>query len=303
HGLALLDPLTNLRDAFVVVPWIKELPGNNEECVTWINPLVAPGTLDFAQTVLTSAEVVSGEKTYDRSVGVCGVTGQTVVKAIRLNIPDTQVFGGTYSPSGQVHFADSLGDVGQPRSGLTRATTTRTFEVALIDTAVRLDGSLETGGTDDFGIIVEVKGTEPGAPVVTGEYVFLSFSGGLQGADIDSLDVPPGGLLGTITLLDLDNLHDFLGIKSIESVYIVNANSGEPDFIEAFSLNPVPSTVRFDNNIDGFVTLADVPGFDACMNGPQVPVLTVCSINDADGDSDVDTSDFAVLQRTIAGVP
>ena len=103
------------------------------------------------------------------------------------------------------------------RSGLTNVTTTRTFELVLVDSNLSFNGNIETGATDDFGIIIEVLDTEPAAPVVTGEFVFLSFSGGLQGEDIDSVQVPPGSdVLATLIYLDLDNLLNELGIISIE---------------------------------------------------------------------------------------
>lgn len=257
HGAALLNAVTNISDPVIVDPWIKELPNEGDECIDWLNPTGAPGELSLVQTILTSAEVASGATTYEGSIGVCDDNGQSVAKAIRLNVPDTKTYDGMFSPSEAVHFANGGGDVANPRSGLTNATTSRTFEVAVVDTAVKFDGSLETGESDDFGIIIEVEETEPGSPVVTGEYVFLSFSGGLQGADIDSLNVPPGNILATIILLDLDNLHSVLGIRSIESLYIIDADAGsEVDFIEAFSLNlssvqpACPADINGDNVVN-----------------------------------------------------
>ena len=149
NGSALMDPATNLRDQFTVQPWIKDLPEDNEKCTNWLNPAGPAGRMSFAQTVVTSAEVQSGAATYDASIDTCDDNEQTVIKAIRLNVPDTRVFGGSFSPTESVHFVDPGGDVGDSESSLTDVTTSRTFEVALIDTAVRFDGSLETGACDD----------------------------------------------------------------------------------------------------------------------------------------------------------
>ncbi len=269
NAAALLNPFTDIRNAFVVGPMIKELPGDGDECIDWKNPPGPIGRLSFVDTVSSSAEAVGGtcsggstpgqpcdttnmfacpggtcvaRTTYDASISVCLATAQSVIKAIRINVPDTLTFGGSFSPTESVSFSDAAGNVGDPASSLTDVATSRTFEIALIDTQVRANGTLESGQTDDFGIVVEVLETEPGSSVVPGEYVFVSLTGGFQGADIDGVDVPPGGNVATIVYLDLDNLHDFLGIRSIESLYIVDARAGgEVDFIEGFSLNPAGS--------------------------------------------------------------
>jgi hypothetical protein len=262
--------------------------------------------------VAQSAEVLSGALTYtdpeDPSISVCNHTEETVIKAIRLNVPQAFAFNGTFSPSEWIHFADAGGTTGDPRSGLTNATTPRTFEIALIDTAVRLDGSLETNATDDFGIVIQVEQTEPWATVVDGEFVFLSFTGGLQGADLDSLHrIPPGDNLATIILLDLDNLHDVLGIRSIEALYLVDANDdGEVDVIEAFSLNP---TVTGDYDGDGDVDSADYAIFADCASdpggtpNPTSPTTPQDCLNvfDVDSDTDVDLDDFDTFQRLFSG--
>ncbi len=255
--------------------------------------------LDLAGTVLTSAEFLSGALTYDESVAFdvsCfdPPSPRTVIQALNLNVPDTKTFGGIFTPSELLEFADARGVVGNPRSGLARASTTRTFELLLVDTNVNpFTGTLETGLTDDFGIVVEVAETEPGATVVPGEFVFLSFTGGLQGADIDTLMGEFGDVLLQLFFLDLDNLHDVMGIISIERVILIDGSgTGELDVLEAFSLNPVV-TAGCVNDVDCadglFCNGAEVcdpvqgcaPGSDPC--GP----LSAC-------DEGADTCDLCV---------
>ncbi len=231
NGAILVDPNTNINDGFLMQTIIKDFPDPG----FYINLPGPVGRLDLAQTVLLSAEVQSGATTYDDAWNV----GQTALRAIRFNVPDTFAFDGVFSPTETVHFADATGRAGKIRSGLTNVTTTRTFELAILDTNVRDNSTLETGATDDFGIVIEVATTEPAAPVVPGEFVFLSFTGGLQGADIDGVDVPPGDNIATIVYLDLDNLHTVLGIREIEAIILVDGNgTGELDIAEVFSLNP-----------------------------------------------------------------
>ncbi len=232
HGSFLLNPATNLASPVDIPLLIEEF---ESDCCLFINPPGAPGTLDLYQTVATSAEVLSGAGTYDDTIPPCACGNR--VNALSLNIPDTWTYDGSFVPSESVHFVEAGGFVGNPRSGLTDVTSTRTFELVIIDTHVKASGGLETGATDDFGIIVEVELTEPGAPVIDGEYVFMSFTGGRQGADIDTLDVP-GSNLATLIYLDLDNLHDVMGIRSIERIFVVDGSGGgEVDVIEVFSLN------------------------------------------------------------------
>ncbi|MBI4717171.1 MAG: hypothetical protein HY763_05155 [Planctomycetes bacterium] len=231
HGAILIDPASDLNNGpFVQLGLVKDFPDPG----AFVN-YPGPGfpKLDLRQTVLQSAESVSGAATYVDTVDAVGV------RAVRLNHPDTLTFGGTFTPSEPLHFVDAVGDVGQPRSGLSNAATTRTFELAIVESNVRDDSSLETGATDDFGIVVEVAQVEAGAPVVPGEFVFLSLTGGLQGADVDTLDVPPYQNVANIVFLDLDNLHTVLGIRALEAVYLIDASgTGEIDPIELFSLNP-----------------------------------------------------------------
>ncbi len=293
-GTILTNPLTDLSDPLLVRPWVKQFPDN---FIEYINPAGPPGELSLVQTVLTSAEVGAGNGTYDEMF----TPTNDAIRAIRMNIPDTTTFGGTFSPSEAVHFASATGLLGDPRSGLSNATTTRTFEVVLIDTNVRLTGTIESGATDDVGIVVEVQDTEASSSLVDGQFVFLSFSGGLQGADLDGFDVAPDQEIVTnLIYLDLDNLHDVLGIRTIEALWLIDAGSlSEPEFIEAFSLNPAAPPLTFDDNNDGSVNLADLPGFDVCLSGPVAALLPGCLIHDIDGNSRIDLLDAGGLQVAI----
>jgi hypothetical protein len=163
------------------------------------------------------------------------------VRAVRMNLPDTPPSGGTFTPSEPLFFVDPAGGVGDLRSGLSNATTVRTFEMALIDTHVGFNNNIESGSTDDFGIIAQVATVLPGSPLLPGEFIFLSIAGGLQGADIDTLQLPASGtVLANIILIDFDNLETVLKVESIEALYLVDADSdSEPEFVEIFSLAPL----------------------------------------------------------------
>jgi hypothetical protein len=295
-GDDLVDPNTNLSDSIVVLPMVEEFPEEGEECTAWLNPSGAPGTLDLVETVLTSAEVLSGATTYDNSIGICDSTSETVLQAISLDIPDTLTSGGGFSPSEMIHFAQPGGFVGDPRSGLSNATTSRTFELVLVDTNVRYSDEIETGATDDFGVVVVVGETEASAPVVPGEFVFLSFTGGLQGADIDSLQVSPGDdMVANLLYLDLDNLHDVLGVRSIDEIYLIDGSgNGEVDVIEAFSLNPVDTSPPCPGDLDGDrdVDLADLAQLLGNYGTTQGATY---EDGDLDEDGDVDLADLAAL--------
>ncbi len=240
QGSVLLDTATNINDGLLMQALVFDLPDPG-----FFISLPGPGApkLNLVQTIVQSAEVQSGAATYDDSFDGT----MTAVRANRVNIPDTLVFNGTFTPTELISFADSTGRAGKVRSGLTNATaTSRTFELAILDTNVRDNSTLETGATDDFGLIIEVAAVELGSPVLVGEFVFLSFSGGLQGADIDGVEVPPGNNVATLTYLDLDNLHSVLGIREAEALIVVDGNgTGEIDVVEVFSLNPsaVPPTL------------------------------------------------------------
>ncbi len=251
NGAVLINPITNISNGTVVQPMVKGLPNDGELCSTWQNFPGPPGGLDYAATVTTSAEVQSGSTAYDTSIGFCVIDQQTVIRSIRLNVPDTRTFGGSFSPSETVHFIDATGTVGILTSGLTNVTTTRSFEAAIIDTNVRTNNTVESGNTDDFGMLLSVAETEPGAPVVVGEFVAISMTGGFGLADIDSLSVPTGDHIANIIYLDLDNLHTVLGIKSVEAFYVVDAGAGgSVDVIEAFSLNLSAAGGQCQTNAD-----------------------------------------------------
>ena len=290
-GPALVDPNTNLADPTVVWPMVKEFPSN---FANYVNPPGPPGHFDLVQTILNSAEYLDGTGTYDNVFN----PSMTAVRAIRMNIPDTLTFGGTFTPAEPIVLADPAGRIiNDPFSPMYLPTTDRTFEVALIDTNVRISGTIETGATDDFGIVVEVLDVEPGSPMVPGEFVFLSYFGGLQGADIDSLQLPANGTpLANIILLDLDNLHDMLGIRSIEALWLIDAGgeSDEANFIEAFSLNPVAGTPPCpgDLNGDGTINLADL---STLLGNFGIPSGATPEMGDLDGDGDVDLSDLSGL--------
>lgn len=290
NGAALIDPSTDLSSSDVILPMIEEFPA---EFFEYIN---APGArLDLVQTVVRSAAHRTDDRTYADSIN----PDEDGLKAIRLNVPDTFTSGGTFSPTERIHFADARGFVADPRSGLSNATTSRTFELVLVDTNVRFFGNIETGATDDFGIIVEALDVEADSPILPGEFIFLSFSGGLQGEDIDTLQVPPGqDVIANLIYLDLDNLHEVLGVRSIELAYLVDAGSGgEVDIIEVFSLNPVVGGgTPGDLNCDGQVNAFDIEPFLLAMFNPGEYAIRFpgCDINngDIDGDGTVNAFDI-----------
>lgn len=304
NGTMLLDPASDMSSPLLITGRIIEMPDTGEECTNWLNPPGPAGRLDFAGTVVNSAEVQSGATTYDNSIAAninCGII-ETRVRARDFNHPDVQVFGGSVSASELLQFANAAGTVGNPRSGLSNATTSRTFELLLVDTNLNVfTGSLETGLTDDFGLVVEVLETEPGSPVVPGEFVFLSFTGGLQGADLDLLVGEAGNVLLQLILLDLDNLHSVLGIRSIERTFVVDGSgTGEIDLLEVFALNPV-STCGFDTDCDDGNPCTDdfcntgtcdhVPNSDPCNDGDACTLNDVCTEGVCLGGSVIDCDD------------
>ena len=297
QGQDLIDPGTDISDPLVIEPLIHELPDEEGE---YINTPGAPGMPDLLTTVLTSAEMLSGAITYNESFD----GNQENVQALRINTPDTLTVGGSFSPSEHLYFADAIGTSGDVRSGLSNATTPRTFEMALVDSNVTFFGDIETGATDDFGLVIEVEDTEAGSPVVDGELVFLSFTGGLQGADIDPRYGLDGNVVASVIYLDLDNLHDVLGIRSIEAITVVDGSgSGEVDLIEVFSLNLAPSAPFPDLDEDGDVDANDYGIFEGCASGPEVPrtQTDTCRRADFDKDNDVDQCDFGEFQRCYSG--
>lgn len=285
NGTALMDPATNISSGLVTPLMVDGFPNDGEECVNWRNDAGPPGRLSFAETVVQSAEQTLND-TYLGSIGLCGV--DTVIRANRHNIVDTLAINGGFTPSEPLYFADAAGAFGTLRSGLSDATTTRTFEVAIVDTNVRAGGTIESGKTDDFGIVIEVATTQVGSPVLPGEFVFLSFTGGFQGADVDPRLDQTNALL-YVYLLDLDNLNTVLGITQIEAIYEVDSDTaGELDVIEVFSLGQSVSCIDADG--DGYGTGAGCLGPD-CNDGNNAihPGATEVCTDGVDNDCDVAT--------------
>jgi hypothetical protein len=68
--------------------------------------------------------------------------------------------------------------------------------------------------------------------------------GGLQGADIDTQDVPPHGNLLTISYIDLDPLNTVMGIETIDRVYVIDGSgNGEVDVVDVVAL-PEPGAMQ-----------------------------------------------------------
>lgn len=262
NGPTLINAATNIASGLVTPPMIDGLPNPGEECTNWRSDAGPPGRLSFPQTVVQSAENTLDPNTYLDSIGTCLLN--TVIRANRYNLPDTQTDNGGYTPTEPLYFVDANGAFGALRTGLSNATTTRTFEIAIVDTNVRTDGTIESGKTDDFGLVIQVAATSIGSPALPGEFVFLSFTGGYQGVDIDPRLDQTNALL-YVYLLDLDNLNTVLGITQVESVYVVDTSAtGELDVIEVFSLGTSVSCVDTDG--DGYGTGTGCLGPD-CNDG------------------------------------
>jgi hypothetical protein len=238
HGLTLLNPTTDLSNPVLIDPMIGTLP---DDPLFYINAPGAPGTSDLVSTVLGSAEVLSGTGTYDDSFNLT----QTLVQAKEFDIvPAVSTVGSGFTPTERIHYADALGRVGNLNSGLTNVETTRDFELMMIETNLGPTGVLETGETDDFGLVVRAAQVSATSPVVVGELIFLSMSGGLQGADFDSLNVPPGMIQTSIVYVDLDPLGFELGVEKIDRVYVIDGSgTREPEFIDIISVPEPPMSV------------------------------------------------------------
>jgi len=66
-------------------------------------------------------------------------------------------------------------------------------------------------------------------------------SGGLQGADVDTLNVPPGMIQTSIVYVDLDPLGIELGVEKIDRVYVIDGSgTREPEFIDIISVPEPP---------------------------------------------------------------
>ncbi|MFQ5415418.1 MAG: hypothetical protein ACE5FL_00070 [Myxococcota bacterium] len=233
NGLALIDPTTDLTNPLIVEPMIATIPTDPALFINAAGPLGKP---DLVATILGSAEIASGADTYADSFDATS----SAVQARQFTLPATATSGGIFVPnlpSERIHYTDPKGFVGAPDSGFTDAETTRGFELALVDTNLGPTGFVETGATDDFGLVVQVGRTRVGSPVETGEFVFLSLMGGLQGADVDTLDVPPHSNLTDIVYVDLDPLDSQLDVETITGLFVIDGSGGgEADFIEVFSL-------------------------------------------------------------------
>lgn len=244
NGLALIDPLMDFSDPVIVDPMIATMP---TDPLFFINP--ASASSDLISTVLGSAEMVSGASTYLDSLN----PAQTLVQARKFNL-DAPTTGG-FTPTERIHYADARGFPGRATSGFTDVLTGRDFELALIDTNLGPTGKIESGATDDFGIVVRVAQTAVGASVATGEFIFLSTTGGREGADIDTLDVPPHGNLMNVIFVDLDPLNTVLGVESIDQVIVVDGSgSGEVDIVDVIKL-PEPDLASSLVVCAGFLAL------------------------------------------------
>ena len=217
---------------------IGSLPDNP---LFYINPPGAPGTSDLVSTVLGSAEVVAATGTYDGSFNAT----QTLVQAKEFEIvPAAWTVNGGFTPTERIHYANALGRVSNLNAGLTNVETTHDFELMMIETHLGPTGLLETGETDDFGLVVRAAQVSASSPVVVGELIFLSMSGGMQGADVDSLNVPPGMIQTSIVYVDLDPLGFELGVEKIDRVYVIDGSGArEPEFIDIISVPEPPMGV------------------------------------------------------------
>jgi hypothetical protein len=234
HGATLISPATDLANPVVVEPLVATIPTDPLEFIN----VAAPGG-DLVATVLGSAEVLSGASTYVGSLNL----GNTLVKAREFLFPEVPTKGSGFTPTERIYYADANGFPGNPSSGFSDVVTGRDFELALIETALRPIGTIETGATDDFGLIVRVGTTRAGASVVPGELVFLSYMGGREGADIDSLAVPPTLNLTLVIYLDLDPLDTILGAETIDALYVVDASgTGEVNVLDVIAI-PEPGGI------------------------------------------------------------
>ncbi|MEK7757652.1 MAG: hypothetical protein AAB385_10620, partial [Planctomycetota bacterium] len=173
-----------------------------------------------------------------------------------------------------VFFAEPDGDVFDERSGLSRVTSARTFELALLDTNMTADpiSPIESGDADDFGLIVQVGRVRSGASVVPGQLLFLSYMGGLEGEDIDTVDVP--GVNATVAiLLDLDNLDDVLKCETITKLFVVDSGGvATLNVVEALSLNVYGAVgCQPPDCSDGNVCTDD-----SCVNGTCTHTPVAC---------------------------
>ncbi|HPF38972.1 MAG TPA: hypothetical protein P5081_08785 [Phycisphaerae bacterium] len=266
NGQLLTNPLTNLSDPILIDVMEDDMPDSE---LLYINRLSPAGLDSLVTTVLNSADMLGGNESYADNFNA----SNTLVKAVELTIDETRTSGGTFIPTERVHFVNAGGLAGLPDSGLSHATSQRGFEFALVDSNVEQFGTLESGETDDFGIVVEVGRTRAGASVTTGEFVFLSFTGGYEGEDIDSLNTPPYANQTVIIYLDLDNLDTVLGCETITRMFVIDGSGGNAvNIIEAFSLNvDLACACKGDANQDGTLDSRDIAAFIAQLTSPGDP--------------------------------
>lgn len=284
HLPALLSANTDLTDFALTSGWQLSFPVLTSE---YINATSPAGTADLATKVRNCAKRLSGSTTYDGSLNAT----QTAVKAIEIPIPETFTKNGTFSATENLFFASDVGEVANLRSGLSNVTTARTFELALLDTNATSTG-IESGDADDFGIVVQVGQTRPGATVLPGQFVFLSYTGGLEGEDIDTVDVP--GVNATdVILLDLDNLDDILGATTITKLFLVDAAGfGTLNPIEALSLAALYGDLSVTPETD-FVTTGNV-------GGPFTPGSTTYTLTNSGNASLTWSADAGVDYVTVS---
>ena len=71
---------------------------------------------------------------------------------------------------------------------------------------------------------------------------------------------------------------------------------------DAVKITKWTSGELFDDDADGEIDASDFGGFTNCMNSPDAaPVDSPCANHDADGDEDVDLTDFAQFQLAFDG--
>lgn len=254
HASALLASGLDLGSGPAVAPLLSALP---TDPLLFIEEAGPSKGLSLVETIQGSAEVLSGSGSYAASFDDLGAA----VKARRFTIDtptgETLTKGGSYVPTEHVYYSSGGGNATDRSSGFADVTTRRSFELAIVDTNQVV---LEEGGGDDFGVVVKASRVRAGSPVVPGEFVFLSFMGGRQGEDIDSLAVGPGHAMTTVSLIDLDPLDTQLGVEAISDVYLVDANgSNEIDPLEVFTLHAVPEPALGLGLLAGLAGLAALP--------------------------------------------
>ncbi|MFN0137738.1 MAG: hypothetical protein ACKVS9_16660 [Phycisphaerae bacterium] len=278
----LLSATTNLEDYATVLPITTQFPALPPSYVT-----LTSGTGEsLATKILSSAKVLSPSTTYIDSIS------GTPVKAIDVPLPETLTRNGLFASSDEYWFSEPTGSVGDNESGFSGVTTTRTFELAIIDSNVT-PTVIEGGGDDDFGIVVQVGQVRAGALVTPGEFVFLSYAGGFEGEDIDSVDVP-GTHATTAVLLDLDQLDTVLGAVSITRLILIDASgNGTLDPMEVVSLNAIPLP-SCPGDVDGDQDV-DLTDLSTLLSNFGLGGGAQRDDGDLDGDGDVDLTDLSTL--------